>query len=77
MSAQRMAAWSSAPIKNSLIRVDALVGFLADEKIGNKFDDTRIRVALTKSISGTFDLSILKSQGTSSAESGVIQKISW
>ena len=77
MSAQRMAAWSSAPINNSLIRVDALVGFLADEKIGKKFGGTRIRVALTKSISGTFDLSILKSQGTSSAESGVIQKISW
>ena len=38
-----MAAWTAAPIHNSLIRVDALVGLLADEKVGNKvgrYEDT-------------------------------------
>ena len=30
--------------------VDALVGLLADEKVGNKFDDTKIRVEMTKTI---------------------------
>ena len=32
VSAQRMAAWTAEPIDNNLIRIDALVGFLADEK---------------------------------------------
>ena len=38
-----MAAWIAAPIHNSLIRADALVGLLADEKVGNKvgrYEDT-------------------------------------
>jgi hypothetical protein len=30
----------SSTIGNSLIRVDALVGLLAVEEVGNKFDDT-------------------------------------
>ena len=65
-------------IDNSLIRVDALVGLPADEKVGNKFDDTRIRVELlTKLISWTFDLSILESQRTFLTMSGVLQTISW
>ena len=65
-------------IDNSLIRVDALVGLPAYEKVGNKFEDTRIRVELlTKTISWTFDLSILESQRTFSTGSGVLRTISW
>ena len=50
-------------IDDSLIRVYALVGLLADEKVGNKFDDTtrRIRVELTKKISMILRTSDFKS----------------
>ena len=46
-------------IGNSLIRVDALVGLLAVEEVGNFLTKRQIRVEPpTKTVSRTFDLSI-------------------